>query len=109
MISLGPYVLEHLNESDYYAKMEEEYRDQYGRPSAAKRGYGHKWRKTRGEVIERDKGKCSKCGKEVRGKGNRQVDHQINRKLKSGHDGKSNLRLLCGECHRAKTAKYDRK
>lgn len=86
----------------------EQYRDAYGRPSAAKRGYGHAWQKKRKEVIERDKGKCAKCGKQVRGKGNRQVDHITNRKLKSGHDGASNLRLLCGGCHRAKTAKFDR-
>ena len=86
----------------------EEYRDQYGRPSAAKRGYGHGWRKKREEIILRDKSKCQKCGKSVAGL-DRHVDHQTNRKRKSGHDGKSNLRVLCGDCHRQKTNKYDHK
>jgi 5-methylcytosine-specific restriction enzyme A len=87
---------------------EKEYRDEYGRPSAAKRGYGHSWRKKREEVIQRDKGKCSKCRKAVRGRGNKQVDH-ITPKSRKGEDSKSNLRLLCGDCHRKKTAKYDKR
>jgi 5-methylcytosine-specific restriction endonuclease McrA len=88
--------------------LEAEYKDEHGRPSAAKRGYGHGWRKKRKEVIERDKGKCAKCGKAVRGKGNQQVDHKTNRNNKSGHDGKSNLQLLCGDCHRKKTGTVHR-
>lgn len=95
--NLGPYIIEG------------EYRDKWGRPSAAKRGYGHQWKKKRDEIIKRDKYKCQKCGKTVRGQFNRQVDHRVNRKLKSGTDAPSNLRLLCGACHRIKTAKHDRK
>lgn len=102
--------LDHLAEDPkYYDKLNEKYKDEYGRPSAAKRGYGHKWRKKREEIIERDKHKCKMCGKAIRGKGNKQVDHITNRNKKSGHDGSSNLRLLCGACHREKTAQHDRK
>lgn len=100
--------IDHLKENPrYYTNLDsldETYKDEWGRPSSAVRGYGYKWRKTRELVIKRDKYKCQNCGKKLRKK-DRQVDHIVKRKSKSGHDGISNLRLLCGLCHRRKTAK----
>lgn len=89
--NLGPYIIT------------EEYRDQYGRPSAAKRGYGHQWRKKRLDVVKRDGGKCAKCGAPAT-----EVDH-ITPKSRDGKDRPSNLRLLCGKCHRQKTKRYDQR
>ena len=99
--------LDHLDElPDYYTqldRMEEEYKDKWGRPSAAKRGYGHAWTKLRKKIIDRDGGKCVKCGEKAN-----EVDHRTP-KSRKGKDIGSNLRLMCGTCHRKKTKRYDRK
>lgn len=107
MVAAGRVAYDHLKEDGkYYAKLDslsEAYKDEYGRPSAAKRGYGHGWRKKRKEIINRDGGKCVKCGKRAT-----EVDH-ITPKSRKGKDTNSNLRTLCGTCHRQKTKRFDRR
>lgn len=70
------------------------------RESAAKRGYGHKWRtKTRVWVLRRDPvcviGGCNEAASEV--------DHIIPRRM-GGPDTPENLQGLCGHHHKVKTA-----
>lgn len=106
LFAAGKIAWAHLKEvPDYYTKLdkyvEEGYKDKYGRPSAAKRGYGHAWRKIREEIIARDKGVCALCGKP-----GKEVDH-VKAKVNGGEDKKQNLRVLCGACHRKKTKKVD--
>lgn len=49
---------------------------------------------TRRNVIERDNGRCQSCGKP-----GSDLDH-----VDGSSDDPSNLQMLCGPCHRAKTA-----
>ena len=95
--------LAHAFEGSFVKDLGEEYQDQYGRQSAALRGYGHQWEKLRQEIIDRDGGKCVRCGEPAN-----EVDH-ITPKSRKGKDIKSNLRLLCGKCHRIKTKRFDRR
>jgi hypothetical protein len=93
------------DEPTYYSTfpVNEAYSDKWGRPSAAKRGYGYSWKKKRDVALEKDGNKCVKCGKKAT-----DVDH-ITPKSRKGTDRPSNLRSLCGECHRKKTAAYDKR
>lgn len=49
---------------------------------------------TRKKVVERDEGLCQSCGKP-----GSDLDH-----IDGSSDDPSNLQMLCGDCHRAKTA-----
>lgn len=62
----------------------------------------HDWFWVRKDILKRDKYKCSICLKRHR-KDNLDVDHII--PVRKGIDpfNKANLRLLCKECHKAKT------
>ncbi|KTS65028.1 hypothetical protein NS206_05840 [Microbacterium testaceum] len=51
--------------------------------------------KTRAEVKQRDGGRCRQCGKP-----GAEIDH-----IDGSSADLENLQLLCGDCHRAKTAK----
>ena len=62
-----------------------------------RRGGSHKWTKIRKRIMERDSGRCVKCG----GPGEA-VDHIIPRAA-GGEDTWQNLQTLCRPCHKAKT------
>lgn len=69
------------------------------RPNSHARGYGsQEWQRTRLAVIARDMGVCQMCGILVRGKGQAQIDHIVEKAV-GGSDAMSNLRLLCLPCH----------
>lgn len=70
------------------------------RPSAARRGYGHRWRKLRAAVLAR-KPVCA-CGRMAT-----EVDH-IKALSKGGTNEWENLRPMCKSCHSQKTAREDR-
>lgn len=55
------------------------------------------WPQTRAFVIERDGGRCRRCGATER----LQVDHIV-AVVHGGSDDPSNLQTLCGPCNRAK-------
>lgn len=72
------------------------------RPSAAARGYDHRWRKVRDSFLRRNP-LCAKCGKPAS-----VVDHVV------PHKGdwilfwkKENWQALCERCHNVKTATAD--
>jgi 5-methylcytosine-specific restriction protein A len=68
------------------------------RGSAASRGYGAAWRELRRQVLARDP-VCRECGRRV----SVTVDHVTPKSL-GGTDDPSNLRGLCGTCHKAKSS-----
>jgi len=72
------------------------------RPSAAKRGYGHGWRKKRGDYLEKHP-KCARCGAKA------QHVHHKRRKGSGGSDGDKNLESLCQSCRSAETNEKDKK
>lgn len=72
-----------------------------GRLSAAKRGYGHRWRKLRDMVLCRSP-VCQTVGCN---KIATNVDHIIPKPM--GDDSMTNLQALCHSCHSRKTATED--
>lgn len=73
------------------------------RPSAAKRGYGRKWRELRHLVISRDP-VCRSCQHHL----TQEVDH-IKRKADGGTDDLNNLQGLCRACHKDKTSRENQR
>lgn len=61
--------------------------------------YGPEYRRNREAAKRRDSGRCVLCGS----RNEVQVDHVIP-VTKGGTHALSNLRCLCGNCHRRKTA-----
>ena len=62
----------------------------------------HDWYWIRKAVLKRDKYRCSICSKRYRKK-ELDVDHIIPVRMGIDPFDKNNLRLLCKECHKAKT------
>jgi 5-methylcytosine-specific restriction protein A len=77
------------------------------RTSAAERGYGSEWRKTRERILVRDRRLCQPCLREGRTTLATEVDHKIP-KAEGGTDDDSNLQAICDQkpwrCHSKKTA-----
>lgn len=71
------------------------------RESAAKRGYGAKWRRLRAYVL-RNEPLCRHCKRAPA----TDVDHIVPR-AKGGTDAMTNLQPLCKSCHSRKTATED--
>lgn len=71
--------------------------------SVTERGYGHSWRKLRGQILKRDNYICQNHIKQGRYVPGNEVDH-ITNKAQGGTDDPDNLQTLCNPCHRAKTA-----
>lgn len=69
------------------------------RPNAAQRGYDSTWRQARQAAIQAQPF-CSVCGSTER----LEVDHVVPLSRGGTHDP-GNLRVLCGTCHRRKTAR----
>lgn len=69
------------------------------RPSAAKRGYGGKWRAVRAAFL-RAHPVCA-CGAPAC-----EVDHVVPLR-EGGSNARANLRALCKPCHSRKTATHD--
>jgi 5-methylcytosine-specific restriction endonuclease McrA len=59
------------------------------------------WSKTRRRVLDRDGGRCERCGSLK----NPSVDHIIPRSLR-GPDEEWNLRVLCGSCNSRRGARF---
>lgn len=72
------------------------------RPSAAKRGYGHRWRKLRGMYL-RSHPVCVVCRDAGRIVEATEVDHIVAKRA-GGTDHWNNLQALCKPCHSRKTA-----
>jgi 5-methylcytosine-specific restriction protein A len=66
------------------------------------RGYGHRWRLLRAQILERDVHTCRSCGQPAS-----QVDHVVP-KHRGGTDDETNLVSLCRRCHDAKTGREGR-
>src|SRR5262249_12178725 len=82
------------------------------RPSAARRGYGWKWRNPEGtgqaDVFLRDNPLCVVCEAEGRLTQATTVDHIVPHKGDMGlFWSQSNWRPLCKPCHDRATARYD--
>lgn len=71
------------------------------RPNAAQRGYDHRWRKIRAEILQRDP-VCVIC----HAARSDTVDHILT-KARGGTDDPRNLRGLCRQCHSRKTVYVD--
>ncbi len=72
------------------------------RGNSAERGYGHRWRKLRERILNRDPlCQAAGCDRDAT-----DVDHIVPRS-RGGTDGDNNLQGLCHECHSAKTARED--
>lgn len=71
--------------------------------STTQRGYGHKWRQLRAQVLKRDNHLCQCCRRAGRVTEAQEVDHII-AKAHGGSDLPSNLEAICRDCHRVKTA-----
>lgn len=83
-------------------------RDDAGRASSARRGYGYRWRKIRGGVLARR----PLCVDPYKRHPNQtilatEVDH-IKPLSKGGTHALTNLQPLCKSCHSYKTAKFDK-
>ena len=81
------------------------------RESAARRGYGRRWRRLRLMILARDPvctcpldGCDHEPGRCVRG--SEPVDHIVP-KVRGGDDSEENLQGLCAGCHSRKTARED--
>lgn len=68
-----------------------------------KRGYGHRWRKLRKRILQRDHYLCQKHLADRKFVTGNIVDHIIPR-AHGGSDSEYNLQTLCSDCHKAKTA-----
>lgn len=75
----------------------------WSRTSRHARGYGSAWDKLRKKILERDKYLCQPCLAKGRVTAANAVDHETP-KAKGGTDDPGNLRAICNDCHRAKTA-----
>jgi 5-methylcytosine-specific restriction enzyme A len=75
-------------------------REDEKRPSAARRGYGRKWRAKRAAYLKAHS-TCVECGEPAT-----DVDHVIARS-QGGTDEWYNLQALCHSCHSRKTALVD--
>lgn len=98
--------LSHERFCDDHAREEKRELDR-DRPSAARRGYGHRWRKLRLMVL-REEPLCrdpfgAHEGQPVPAT---DVDHIMPRE-RGGTDARENLRPLCKRCHSEKTARED--
>lgn len=72
--------------------------------SETKRTRGRAWMTRRSRIMSRDCGLCQQCKREGRLQLAEQVDH-IRELADGGTDDDSNLEALCGDCHKAKTAR----
>lgn len=81
---------------------------QTSKGSSTERGYGYKWQKLRARVLKRDKHLCQLCLQMGIVRVGNEVDH-IKRKADGGTDDMDNLMLCCSDCHKAKTARENRK
>lgn len=77
---------------------------QTSRKSRHERGYGWEWEKTRERILKRDRRLCQHCLPKGRVVVATDVDHIVPRAL-GGSEADSNLQSLCGDCHKAKTAR----
>jgi 5-methylcytosine-specific restriction protein A len=75
------------------------------RPTAAARGYGHRWQRLR-RLILAGEPLCRQCRSEGRLVPAVHVDH-IQAREKGGSDDTANLQPLCASCHSRKTATED--
>ena len=77
------------------------------RPSAAKRGYGSKWQRTRAAKLAQDP-MCEDCAAAGLTTAANEVDHidGMGPNGERGHD-LDNLRSLCKPCHARKTVLCD--
>ncbi len=73
------------------------------RPSASKRGYGHKWRQLRAKVLRLEPN-CRVCRMEGRLVPAQEVDHVVPL-AHGGTNELANLAPICGQHHRSKTAR----
>lgn len=72
--------------------------------SETKRTRGRAWMTTRGRIMKRDCGLCQQCKREGRLQLAEQVDHKVEL-ADGGTDNDDNLEALCGDCHKAKSAR----
>ena len=70
--------------------------------TAAQRGYGAAWQKTRKQILKRDGYLCQPCKQRGLIVPAEMVDHRINKKA-GGTDAPSNLESICRPCHAIKT------
>jgi len=75
---------------------------EHDQPSAALRGYGHRWRKLRALVLAEEP-TCRYC----RHAPSTTVDHVIP-KAKAGTDERANLAGACNRCHATKSGREGR-
>jgi 5-methylcytosine-specific restriction protein A len=75
------------------------------RPSAARRGYGHRWRQIRLDHL-RHNPLCVECLRDGRSIAATDVDHVVAR-ARGGTDAPTNLQSLCHTHHSSKTARED--
>lgn len=82
------------------------------RGSRQSRGYGTSWDKLRLTILARDHGLCQVCAGQGILKVGNSVDHIVNKAdwerrygTLAGVDEPQNLRCICTECHKAKTAR----
>ena len=73
------------------------------RPNASKRGYNHRWRKVRIQVLKRDGGLCQSCLKDGRVTEASEVDHIVPTAAGGAFYDDDNLQSICRPCHQAKT------
>ena len=71
--------------------------------SRQSRGYGAAWTKLRLVILARDKHLCRPCKAKGKLTPATAVDH-IKAKANGGTDEHANLRSICTDCHKAKTA-----
>ncbi len=68
------------------------------------RGYGTEWDRRRKRILARDDGLCQPClGRDLITMAT-QVDHIV-QKASGGSEEDENLQSICGDCHKAKTAR----
>lgn len=76
------------------------------RPSAASRGYDHRWRELRSRLIEGDPAKwlkCAQCGEYATDPSRIHLDHIKPLNQGGARLDERNLQPLCPECHGGKT------
>ena len=80
--------------------------------SSTARGYGAPWQRLRAWVLRRDSGLCQPCVQAGRITSATEVDHIISKAegkrrswTRQQMDAHDNLRAICSDCHKAKTAR----